>query len=303
MHGVGDRQLLQRPAGDPAPLVLSQRPAVDQHAQDLLGVERVALRPLTDPAVQRLTDVIDVQQRGDQDVGVLRAERRQRHRGGVALTGAPRWPIVQQLGPGRAEDHHLAVREAVADVLDQVEQRRGRPVDVLEDDQRRPPPAQLPEVARPRPYQRPAHIHAVKLGDSRARLLDPDGVGDRVQQRLVAQRHQRGRELHPGDRGRIAFQNAGVLLDYLGQRPPGHGIAVGQAATDQHESVGLGRRELPEQARLANAGSTEQGDQLRHPLAAYPPGQGREQRQLVVAADHGRVKAGDAALNRAADRS
>ena len=52
-------------------------------------------------------------------------------------SGSPR-ALVEELRPGEDDDHDSRLAKLRCEVLDQVELRRSRPVDVLEDDERRP---------------------------------------------------------------------------------------------------------------------------------------------------------------------
>jgi len=66
------------------------------------------------------------------------SRRLEQDRGGVQLAAAPGWPFVEELRPGEADDESADVPNRVGEVLDQVEQRRLAPVNVLEDEQKWP---------------------------------------------------------------------------------------------------------------------------------------------------------------------
>ena len=76
--------------------------------------------------------------------GVRAAERLERKRVVGEQSAAPRGPRVEQLRPRERQEQDGKVVEARGEELDQVEQRRVGPVDVLEHERRRPRPARRP---------------------------------------------------------------------------------------------------------------------------------------------------------------
>ena len=100
-------------------------------------------------------------------------------RGGVQLAAAPAGPQLEQLRPGDAQQEDRRVARPVRDVLDQVEERRLRPLDVVEDDER-PFRAGLEQLAererRPRRGEVPSTL--VRLGAQPEQDLDERPVGD-----------------------------------------------------------------------------------------------------------------------------
>jgi len=66
----------------------------------------------------------------------------------------------------------------------------------------------------------------------------------------------------------VSLVDLGGTLERLGQRPVGDALAVGQAMPAQDARlIAHGGQELAHQATLADAGRTEQGEQLAAPLA------------------------------------
>ena len=105
------------------------------HRRHLFEEERVPGRGAADPAAERVVDRREVL---EQLVGLVRRERLEQHRGRVRLSARPGRAALEELGPRHAEEQERRVAAEVGDVLDQVEERRLAPVDVIEDDDERP---------------------------------------------------------------------------------------------------------------------------------------------------------------------
>ncbi len=95
---------------------------------ELLEEERDALCSAEDRECELVVDRVALGKRVDETPRVLGRQLRQADR---AL--APRWPLLEELGTGHGDDEQRPVDRA-DDVLDQVEERRDRPVHVVEDD-------------------------------------------------------------------------------------------------------------------------------------------------------------------------
>ena len=71
-------------------------------------------------------------------------------RGRVPFAAAPAGAHVEQLRTGHPDEKYRSVPRPVGDMLDQVEERRLCPVEVIEDDDERPPSGQrLEELSHP----------------------------------------------------------------------------------------------------------------------------------------------------------
>ena len=109
-----------------------------QRRRQLLDEERIALRGLGD----RVGGILRRLEPGEQELRelpcVVAGEpiERERRIGGKAAR--PARALVQQLRPGEREEQHGHVANARGERLEEVEQARVRPVDVLEQEQRRP---------------------------------------------------------------------------------------------------------------------------------------------------------------------
>ena len=136
-------------------------PAVDQMPQDLLEEERVALTTLEDARADAVGQVVDREQRADQMLGLVATEWIQRDRGEVA--SPPPHPGLRdgELRAGGTQEQD-APGDALRELVKEVEERGVRPVDVLDDGDRRRRGAQ----ARRRTI-------ATRRGSRRGRRADP----------------------------------------------------------------------------------------------------------------------------------
>ena len=175
---------------------------------------------------------------------------------------------VEQFGPCRAEEQDRRSAE-VRDVLDEVEERRLCPVQVIEDE---------------RPL-RGEHLQVATRGPLRllfrpCRPADSDRRGDTVGHELV------GRD----GRDRVSLCARGRSHD-LGERPVRDPLAVGEAAPDDdaglpHHALG----ELAGQPRLADARGAEQRDSLGSISLGCTLERGQELAELLAAADERHVQ-------------
>ena len=260
VQGLGDLQVLDR-AGDVVAVAAAfQQAPVQQHPHRLDRVQRDALGPLQDLVAETGGQARD--QPGQQLLHERDRQRLQRHRGAGAAPGGPVGVAVVQLGPGE-HDHEQGVAPGpVEQVVDEVEQGRVGPLEVLEHQHGRGPLAEALEEPPPGREQLVALgggqlLEAEEVGQAG---LDPAallGVGD-------VGGHGLG-QLVRGRPGRFALQDPGPHPHHLGQRPVGHPLPVGRAAApvppdglEQPVDVLL---ELPGQPGLADAADALDRDQ------------------------------------------
>ena len=160
-----------------------------------------------------------------QMLGVVFTERLEEDRRGVELAAAPARPPLEQLGSREAQDHDRSATRQVGHVLDEIEERRLCPVEVVEHDHQRAAtgdgleePSGGPEdfLARAS-FRAPEAQRLGEAGDHKLRLGVPgelrrDGGGRRFRGALLV----------------------GHVPDDLGQGPVGDALAIGQAAATQH---------------------------------------------------------------------
>ena len=208
----------------PLPVREADEPLVDEHRHELLDEERVALGRLDDAGPDALVEAgLAEQVLGDRARLVLaEAPELDPH---VARARGPLRQALDELVAGRADEEERRVLGRVHDVLDEVEEGRLRPVDVLEEDDERPWSRERLE----QPAGAPGELLARELrrheADRRRDALLRVGVpGER---RQLLERHLR----------RVALEDPSRLPHRLGERPEGDAVAVGQAATAEEAPV------------------------------------------------------------------
>ena len=261
------------------------RAALDEHADGLLDEEWVPLGPIERVLRQRRRPLAGstgqlAQQLLDELRALLVRQRLELDRGRTHATSAPARTCVEQLWPGQAEDEHRRAHP-VGDVLDQIEQRRLGPVDVLEEeDERLDVGDALHHLARgPRDLLRaplalerlhqagcePEHVCDCLLGTALAELLE------RFFQRVVV-----------GDAGRG--------FHHLPERPVGDTLAVRQGASDEDARPLHAVEELTREPALADARLAVDGEQVRAAVAEAALERVLEQLELVVPPDERRPR-------------
>ena len=145
---------------------------------------------------------------------------------------SPRRPQLREVRARHAADEDRCVATPAGEVLDEVEERRLRPLDVVEHEHERP----LARERLEQPADRP-----VELVRARAWLRPADGLEDAPARRLAL--------------GLAAEHRLEVEVAYhLDERPVGDPVAVRQTAALEHERVlARGRDQLRGEAGLADA--------------------------------------------------
>jgi hypothetical protein len=154
----------------PATILETQQLRVDQHGDELLDEERIALGGCDDPAARVGVDAGAAEQRLHDPLDVRIVERLQRH-AACALALGPVRSLLEQLVPGGAEEQQRGAGHRLEQVLDQVEKRRRCPVDVVEEHDHRPVPAERLEQLARAPED---------LLDREGDLGQPDDRGDAI---------------------------------------------------------------------------------------------------------------------------
>jgi hypothetical protein len=231
----------------------------------------------------------------DQALAVGGVERLQQQRGGVELAAPPSWAGVQQLRAGQAAQQDRGLAGPVGDVVDEVEQGRLGPVQVVQQHHQRPLAGQRLQQPAHRPRQLLGAV--VQLGQAEQAgqpLDDQRGV-------LLAGEHRL--QLGPGGVRPVGVGQARRRAQQLGDRPVGDALAVRQAAALEHgrPPVDLGEQ-LRRQPGLAHPGGPEHGDQVAGAVAGGGLERVPQQPQRAATPDHRRVEpacvAGDAGSDR-----
>ncbi len=190
------------------------RRSVGDHREQLLDEQRVALGDVSDARARRVVHFCVSEEVLDELVRFLVRERLERDR----LPG-PGGSCVAEVRSREAEEEHRRISRPVGDVLDQIEQRRLRPVDVFEDEGQR-------MLARP--------------------LLQPLS-------------HRPRDVLRPPGRERIRPRVFRVRMPIdLRERPVGDALAVRETPPDEHVCLSSERRgDLASKPRLADSRRSE----------------------------------------------
>ena len=259
---------------------------VDQLAEDLLEEERVALGAGEDRAARRVAEAVDVEQVRDELGRCVLAERAEENGREVAAAAAPGGARAGQRGTRRADEEERAAG-SVGDLLEQVEERRVGPVDVVDHDDERLALGEHREQRAP---------GAVQLDTERGRLEPGELLVARVETDRERERSGRvrqigeklgGERLDPRDAdvGRVVVRDAGEALQDLGERPVGDAVAVGEAAPDEDPRALEPREQLAHEPALADAGVAVDRDELRALLGDHALLQREQQVELALAAD------------------
>ena len=114
------------------------RPTLREHADVLLGEERIAARALEQRSllVRKLEWLLE--ERRDEPCGLIVAERAQRNRRGICFAASPAMAALEQLRPrGRDHEEWNAVKP-VDNVVEEIEKAVVGPMQVLEHEHGRP---------------------------------------------------------------------------------------------------------------------------------------------------------------------
>ena len=189
------------------------------------------------------------------------------------------------------------VPRPVEQVVDEVQQRRVRPLEIFEDEHRRallcePLEEEAPGGEEVFTVGRDAFLEPEQLGEPR---LDPGallGVGEVLLERLP---ELAGRRL-----GILLLGDSGPHAHHLGERPVRDAVAVGETAAAMpvdvaHQPVDVAL-ELRREPRLADPGDPENRDEPRPALVARGVEEILDQAQLPLPAHKRRLETGCAAL-------
>ena len=224
------------------------RSALDEHPDRLLDEERIALRAIERLLRQRRRPLTGgtgelAQELFDELRALFLRERLELDRRRANAASTPARPGVEQLGPREAEDQHRRAHP-VRDVLDEVEQRRLGPVDVLEEeDQRLNVRDPLHHLARGPGDLLRAALPVERLHEPGRETED---VRDRVLGAALAELLERLLE-------RVVVRDSGRGLHHLAERPVRDALAVRQRAPHQDARALDAVEELAREPALPDA--------------------------------------------------
>ncbi len=220
LHRLGQWQLAF--AQLPAPVVAVEKAAIDEHADELLGVQRVPLcaREQRLPELGRNERL--PKQIADERARLRIAQRGKRDRDCVR-TSSPRRPPLTQLGPRGADQDERRTRRPVGQMVEEVEQALVRPVKVFDHQHERAPGRERLERAAPgskRIFPTLAY-RSVEREQQPQVALDPLGlarVGHEIAHGAV--------QLRLRHRRVVRLEDPGLRFDHLAEGPERHPIAV-----------------------------------------------------------------------------
>ena len=154
----------------PVAVPLLEDALVDEHAKQLLREERVALGRAHDALQHGGVERAAAEQRLDHRLARLGVERVE-HDPRRARARSPVGARLEELGPSRADDQDRRLVDRLQEVVDELEERRLRPVDVLDDEDDGPVGREVLEEPAHRPEQLLDRERLVRQPDRRRQPL------------------------------------------------------------------------------------------------------------------------------------
>ena len=221
----------------------SSRPVpLSKHRRHLLDVERVALGCFLDARSRFGVERPFLAKLVEQRIGFCIGEWRE-HDPSCVRRGQPALAFLEHFGARQAKEQDRCIMRPAREVLDQVEQRRCRPVDVLDHDDKRPVARNL--------FEQTAHGPEQLTTDGR-RAGRTDCAQDPLSDELCI--------ICAGKKSTDALV-AAERADDLYKRPEGDCVSIGETAAGKHPRfVSNAVAELCGQPRLADARGTDDGD-------------------------------------------
>ena len=279
-----DGELARRLHERPVTVVLLEQPVVDQHREQLLHEERIALGGVGDTPGLLARKAAATEQVRHELPALVRGERLQQDRGGVALAAAPAGALLEQLRPRHAEQHDRRVAREVGHVLDKVQERGLGPLKVVEHHHERALPRQRLEQPTSRPEDLLARAEPGSAEPDRLGQDSDDLLGLRLLAELLPDRLSERRALP-------VLVHVDEVPHDLAERPVGDALAVGEAAPAEHaRALTEALDELVDETRLSDARATQHGHEVTGPVRlrrGQDAGQGLE---LLGAAHQRRVE-------------
>ena len=149
----------------PTPVLRSEQALVDQHRDHLLDEQRIAFGSVGDSSLEPISVLVLADEVRDQLPALAVRERLEQDGRGVQLAARPARTNLQELRPRHAEEKERCAARPLREMLDEIEERRLCPMDVVEHDDQR--------VCTSQRLEEPAHRVEAVLG-SGASLGHPD---------------------------------------------------------------------------------------------------------------------------------
>ncbi len=207
------------------------RSLVREHPDELERVQRVASGAGHERPLRLGREHRPHEQLREQALHVVLGERRQRHRRRVRLAGAPVAPDVEQLRSRRPHEQQRHVLEVFAELIEEVQHGRVRPVEILDHEHGRSLCRLGGQERRPRGERLLAVGRRRALGVDQAQQRREPGA--QPVDVLRAERERTEMRLELGGRFLpvVGALHAGRLADHLFQRRERDRLAVGEAAS------------------------------------------------------------------------
>ena len=275
-------------------------PAVLDHANELLGVQRVAARALQQLSMQARSERGTVQHGCYQLCGLAVSQRGQSDRRDVGAAAAPRRGGVVELRAGRRHQHHRNPAGPLGQVVHEVQHDFLCPVQILDHDDEGRVRRNALEVCLGSSECLLRRRLATGQSEQRAETRDDPvdlAVLPSTGRRSVAHNQLNGLTESSGDAFLIVgVEHSRVGFDDLRQWPERRGsIRETAALPPGHELVALvdPLEELLDEARLPDAGLTDQRHELRRSLPRAAGERPLQDLKLVDPADEWQPGVGD----------
>src|SRR5207248_1818451 len=262
------------------------RAVVEQHRQDLLEEQRVAVGRLDNCAARRGFRLDAAEEIPDQKLRLFDREWLQEHRRGVHLPTRPRRSELEQLGSSETDEHDRSVARTITEMFDEIEKRRLSPVEIVDNDDDG-------TLARKRLEQ--STRGPERLFRRKRSVLEPHRSGkpldDAFRFGISLEQLRNPRASHLRRRGAV---DGGRSPHDPAQGPKRDSVPVGEALASQDgRFVADLCDQLVEKTRLADSGYPEDREEMTGPVGRRPLEGSAEGGELVLAVDQRRVEPPD----------
>ena len=269
-----DRNPAQVAGRFPPPIDGAKHAGVDEHRHELLDKERVALGGRDHPGAcaggkPGLTEhIFDEPGR----VGIRETGQDDAARAGCFRPGGL---LVEEHMARRAKEHYRRILGRGDQTPDQVQKGLFRPVNVVEQDSKRPVLGEELEEAADAPEE---------LRDLKRGIEQADGRGHPVGDLIIADEPA---EFLASRLRVVRLLDAGRIANHPDDGPERDALAVREtAAADHANAISDGIEELLRETGFAHAGITDQGDHATGPIGHCGLERAGEERHLRFAPDH-----------------
>ena len=290
MERLRNREGVDRPCEPIGGAVLHEEAAIEQHPDRLDRVERDALGASEDAVAHLRRHAGD--KAGEQCLHRRGRERVEVDRREAALPRTPARTAGHEFRAGECDHEDRRVARPVEQVLDEIEQTRVGPLEILEREHDRIGVGEALEQQAPGREQ-VALVADIVIGE--AEQLGDAGLDECALLRIRHMLVQGAAELHERIGHGLVLGDSAAHPHHVGERPVGDALAVGQAATampvhGRGEPVEV-LVELPGEARLADPRDARHRHEVGAALVRRPMEEVLDLAQLAIAPDERRLQA------------